>query len=155
MDMNGSILSSIKAAESGLARQANKELEEIAKRFPDDHPISEEYKRLTIHSSGELTGLPANHPFIMTLKDVKRKMEAQENPEEAERQDTEVRKENEVRRSRRRQEARQQRLKEEEQKSIRRMASPQLNMQIGKVEKELENLYATVESVSEEMSGDT
>lgn len=153
MNMNSSILSSIKAAESGLARQENQGLEEIAKRFPEDHPIYEEYKRLTV-SSGGLSGLPASHPFIMTLKDVKRRMDAEENPEEAERQEEEVRQKHEARRTKQKKEKRQQRIKEEEQRAIKRMAGSQLNMQISKVERELENLYATVESVNDELSSD-
>ena len=155
MNMSGNILSSIKAAETGLARQQNRELEQIAKRFPADHPIREEYQRLTANLDGDLSSLPANHPFIMTLKDVKRQIEAVEHPEKAEQQEEEEHERSDERRRQRRAQQREQRIKEEEQRAIRRMASQQLNLQIAKVEKELDGLYMTVESVSDELSGDS
>jgi len=154
MNISGSMLSSIKAAESNLARQENIELERIAKGFPDDHPISDEYKKLKASTGGDLSTLPSNHPFIMTMKDVQRQINASANPAEAERQEDERHDVHEQKIQKRKQAEREQRIKDEEDRGIRRMASQQVNIQIDKVEQELKKLYAISESVLEELSGD-
>jgi hypothetical protein len=151
--VSGGMLADIKAVESNLAREENRELEAIAKRFPEDHPIREELVKLKA-AAGELANLPPNHPFILTLKDVKRQIEAQESPEAAEQQEQESHQRHEERRNRRNAEQQQQRVQDEQDREIRRMAASQVNHQLNKVEKELDNLYMTMEGLKDDLSGD-
>ena len=151
MDMD--ILTGIKAAEEQLAQEENRELERVAEMFPDDHPIREEYNKHKT-TMGDLSSLPSKHPFIMALKDIKIRMEAFENPEAAEQQTEQQHRQQDEQREKRRQVQQQQRVKEEQDRELRRMASNQLNLQIGKVNKNLIDLHATMESVKDELSGD-
>jgi len=153
MDISMDILTGIKAAEEQLAKEENKELEQIALMFPEDHPIREEYNKHKMNM-GDLSSMPATHPFITALKDVKKRMDAADNPEEQERQTEQERQDNDEQRENRRKVQQQERVKEEQDREIRRMASNQLNIQIGKVSKNLTDLYATMESVKDELSGD-
>lgn len=153
MDMksvSGGLLADIKAFESNLAREENRELEQIALRFPEDHPIREEFVKIKA-SVGELANLPPNHPFILMLKDVRKQIEVQENPE---RQQEEAHERHQERREKRREEQQQQRVKDEQNRQIRRMAASQVNHQLSKVEKELDTLHMTLEGLKSELSGD-
>lgn len=156
MDMksvSGGLLADIKAVESNLAREENRELEQIVLRFPEDHPIREEFVKIKA-SVGELANLPPNHPFIMMLKDVRKQIEAQENPKEAERQQEEAHERHQERREKRREEQQQQRVKDEQDRQIRRMAAGQVNCQLSKVEKELDTLHMTLEGLKSDLSSD-
>jgi hypothetical protein len=149
--VSGGMLADIKAVESNLAREENRELEKVALKFPEDHPIREEYKKFK-SSVGDLANLPSNHPFILMLMDVKKQIEAQENPE-PEKQQEEVRQPNDSR-AKRQEKQQQQRVQEEEEKAIRQMAAGQVNHQLGRVDKEVANLYATLQGVKEDLAND-
>jgi len=151
--VNGNMLADIKAVESNLAREENRELEDIAQRFPKDHPIREEYVKMKV-SVGELSNLPPNHPFILMLKDAKRQIEHQENPAEAERESEASRREHIAMKAKKMKAQQDKRIKEEEDKAIRRMAASQVNIQLSRFENSLGNLYETVLGLKDDLSGD-